>query len=165
MKKLALIFLLISLIALNINKSYCNDKEINYKLNKFIYNQIKSKEILSYIDCNYDKLQDNKIKEDVINKFINYNKAYIGIYQSDFNLIIKDEIKSIQNKQNLKSEINSLNKLESYEDIYNHRFKFIDNKPNLVKSLKNIYCSGYKVDFESRKFVIKVNYEFFKKAY
>lgn len=165
MKKLYFILIMMFLFNLNISLSYCNDKEINSKLNKFISNEIKSKEILSYIDCNYYKLEDNNLKKDIINKFINYNEEYIEIYQRDFNLIIKNEINSIQSKQNLKSEINSLNKLSKYEQINAHEFKFIDNKPKLVKALKEIYCSGYKVKFLNKKFILEINHEFLDTAY
>lgn len=165
MKKVIWILISILLINLNTIKIYSDDKDIDSKLNKFISNQIESKQILSYIDCNYSKLENRTIRKNVINKFINYNKSYIKIYQSKFNIIVENEINNIQSKQNLKSEINSLNKLCKYEDIYMHKFRFIDNKPELVKELKDIYCSGYKVNFINREFIIEVNYEFLNNAY
>ena len=59
----------------------------------------------------------------------------------------------------------SINKLYTYDDIYNHKFKFIDNKPNLVKYLRNVYCSGYKIIYENKQFIIKINYEFLNNEY
>lgn len=165
MKKLICLLVCIILVNLNTTEIYSTDKDIDSKLNKFISNQIESKQILSYIDCNFSKLEDRSIRKNVINKFINYNKNYIKTYQSNFNIIIESEINNIQSKQNLKSEINSLNKLCKYEDIYMHKFRFIDNKPELVKALKDIYCSGYKVNFIDRKFIVEVNYEFLTNAY
>lgn len=165
MKKLISILFIVFIILFNINIIYGNDKYINYKLNKFISNEIKSNQILSYIDCNYYKLKNKTLKKEIINKFINYNKRYLKVYQNDLNSILKDELKTIQNKQNLKSEINSLNKLYTYDDIYNHKFKFIDNKPNLVKYLRNVYCSGYKIIYENKQFIIKINYEFLNNEY
>ena len=76
MKKLTSILFIIFIILFNINITYGNDKDINYKLNKFISNEIKSNQILSYIDCNYYKLKNKTLKKEIINKFINYNKKY-----------------------------------------------------------------------------------------
>lgn len=165
MKKILYILIIISLLVLNSSIAFCSDKDIDHKLNRFISNQTESKKILAYIECNHNKLENKKIKKSIINKFIDYNEDYIKSYQKDFDSILDNEIKNIQSRQNLKSEINMLNKLYRYEDICKHEFRFIDNKPSLVKSLKDIYCSGYKISFIKRKFILEVNYEFLENAY
>ncbi|MDU7967501.1 MAG: hypothetical protein E7J25_11650, partial [Paeniclostridium sordellii] len=74
MKKLILIFFIV-IIILNINiYGFCNDENINNKLNKFINNEIDSKYILSYLDCNYSNIENRKMKKIILNKFILYNE-------------------------------------------------------------------------------------------
>ncbi|EPZ59276.1 hypothetical protein H477_2030 [[Clostridium] sordellii ATCC 9714] len=61
----------IVIIILNINiYGFCNDENINNKLNKFINNEIDSKYILSYLDCNYSNIENRKMKKIILNKFI-----------------------------------------------------------------------------------------------
>ena len=159
MKKLILIFFII-IIILNINiYGFCNDENINNKLNKFINNEIDSKYILSYLDCNYSNIENRKMKKIILNKFILYNEKCINDYQKSFDDVYINNVKNLQTKQNLKSELNMLNDKIKYNEIQIHKFKFIDNKPELLNKVKQLYLSGYKIIIKDNKFKLKVNYK------
>ena len=66
---------------------------------------------------------------------------------------------------NLTCSLELLYKLFMYFNLYNNIFIFIYNKPNLVKYLRNVYCSGYKIIYENKQFIIKINYEFLNNEY
>lgn len=159
--------IIIALALFNINMSvvFCSDKHIDNKLNKFISNNIESKQILLYIEDNYKKLESKDIKSNAIKKVIKYNEKNINYYEKNFIKLIDKNIKSIQNVQNLKSEICLLNDLHKYENIYNYEFKFIDNKPELMKGIREVYINGYKVNIVKNTFMLEVNYDFFKQSY
>ena len=159
MKKLILIFF-IAIIILNINiYGFCNDENINNKLNKFINNEIDSKYILSYLDCNYSNIENRNMKKIILNKFILYNEKCINDYQKSFDDVYINNVKNLQTKQNLKSELNMLNDKIKYNEIQIHKFKFIDNKPELLNKVKQLYLSGYKIIIKDNKFKLKVNYK------
>ena len=165
MKKIILI-LLISILFSNIYiNGFCNDKHINNKLNKFIENNIDSRYILVYLNYNHENIENEKLKESIINKFISYNEKYLSLYQLQFDDMYMKNVKNLQTKQNLMSEINILNNIYSYKGINEHKFNFIDNKPNIVNILKKVYLRGYKVTMNNNKFKLIVNYEFLEKAY
>ncbi|MGL5651038.1 MAG: hypothetical protein ACRDDE_04745 [Paraclostridium sp.] len=165
MKKILIIFTLI-IIFININVNvFCNDNYINNKLNKFIENDIESKYIIAYVDHNLVNIDDISIKESIIEKIVNYNEDKLKFYQLEFDKMYKKNVKNMQTKQNLKSEINILNDVNTYNNIYIHRFNFIDNKPDMVRSLKEIYLSGYKIVLKDNKFKLKVNQEILELKY
>jgi hypothetical protein len=165
MKKILIILTLaLTIIFINININvFCNDNYINNKLNKFIENDIEAKYILAYIDHNFMNIEDLTIKESMIDKIIDYNEKKINSYQLDFDKMYKKDVRNIQTKQNLKSELNILNNIASYKDINFHKFNFVDNKPDIVKNLKEIYLSGYKIVLKDNKFKLKVNYNLLEK--
>lgn len=165
MKKILIILtLVLTIIFININISvFCNDNYINNKLNKFIENDIEAKYILAYIDHSFMNIEDLTIKESMIDKIIDYNKKKLDLYQLDFDKMYKKNVRNIQTKQNLKSELNILNNIANYKDINFHKFNFIDNKPDIVKNLKEIYLSGYKIILKDNKFKLEVNYKLLEK--
>ncbi|MDU1538475.1 Uncharacterised protein [uncultured Clostridium sp.] len=165
MKKILLILLLVILYSnIDIN-GYCDDYYIDNKLNRFIENKVDSRYILLYLNYNYKSIEDKSLKETIIDKFILYNEKYLDLYQTQFDNMYEKNVKNLQTKQNLKSELNILNNIYSYDDINNHKFNFIDNKPNIVRDLKKIYLRGYKIIINNNKFKLTVNYDFLKKAY
>lgn len=165
MKKILIILtLVLTIIFINININvFCNDYYINNKLNKFIENDIEAKFILAYIDHNFTNIEDLTIKESMIDKIIDYNKKKLDSYQLDFDKMYSKNVRNIQIKQNLKSELNILNNIANYKDINFHKFNFVDNKPDIVKNLKEIYLSGYKIILKDNKFKLKVNYKLLEK--
>ncbi|EPZ59277.1 hypothetical protein H477_2031 [[Clostridium] sordellii ATCC 9714] len=52
-----------------------------------------------------------------------------------------------------------LNNKIKYNEIQIHKFKFIDNKPELLNKVKQLYLSGYKIIIKDNKFKLKVNYK------
>ncbi|WP_371025341.1 hypothetical protein LZ906_006215 [Paraclostridium ghonii] len=165
MKKILIILTLaLTIIFINININvFCNDNYINNKLNKFIENETQAKYILAYLDHNFINIEDVIIKENMIDKIIAYNQKKLNSYQLEFDKMYKQNVRNIQTKQNLKSELNILNNINNYKDISVHKFNFIDNKPDIVKNLKEIYLSGYKIVLKDNKFKLKVNYELLEK--
>lgn len=165
MKKILIISILaLTIIFINININvFCNDNYINNKLNKFIENETDAKYILAYLDHNFINIEDVIIKENMIDKIIDYNEKKINSYQLEFDKMYKKNVRNIQTKQNLKSELNILNDINNYKDISVHKFNFIDNKPDIVKNLKEIYLSGYKIVLKDNKFKLKVNYGLLEK--
>ena len=167
MKKILIILtLVLTIIFINININvFCNDNYINNKLNKFIENDIEAKYILAYIDHSFMNIEDLTIKESIIDKMINYNEKKLDSYQLDFDKMYNENVRNIQTKQNLKSELNILNNIANYKDINFHKFNFVDNKLDIVKNLKEIYLSGYKIILKDNKFKLKVNYKLLEKNY
>lgn len=167
MKRILIVSILaVTIIFINININvFCNDNYINNKLNKFIENETKAKYILDYLDHNFIYIEDVTIKENMIAKIISYNQKKIDYYQLEFDKMYKKNVKNIQTKQNLKSELNILNDINNYKDISIHKFNFIDNKPEIVKNLKEIYSSGYKIVLKDNKFKLKVNYELLENSH
>ena len=164
MKKILIIVILITIfINININV-FCNDVYINNKLNKLIENDVESKYIIAYVDYNLVNIDNINTKKSIIEKIVNYNEAKLNFYQLEFNKIYKTNVKNMQTKQNLKSEINLLNDITNYNNICTHKFNFIDNKPDVVKNLKDIYLNGYKIILKDNKFKLKVNCELFELA-
>lgn len=165
MKKILIISILaLTIIFINININvFCNDNYINNKLNKFIENETDAKYILAYLDHNFINIEDVIIKENMIDKVIDYNEKKLNSYQLEFDKMYKKNVRNIQTKQNLKSELNILNDINNYKDISVHKFNFIDNKPDIVKNLKEIYLSGYKIVLKDNKFKLKVNYGLLEK--
>ena len=165
MKKISLILLLVILYSnIDIN-GYCDDYYIDNKLNRFIENKVDSRYILLYLNYTYKSIEDKSLKETIIDKFILYNEKYLDLYQIQFDNMYEKNVKNLQTKQNLKSELNILNNTYSNDDIKNHKFNFIDNKPNIVRDLKKIYLRGYKIIINNNKFKLTVNYDFLKKSY
>ncbi|GAA0712444.1 hypothetical protein GCM10008904_25600 [Paraclostridium ghonii] len=160
--KISILALTIIFINININV-FCNDNYINNKLNKFIENETDAKYILAYLDHNFINIEDVIIKENMIDKVIDYNEKKLHSYQLEFDKMYKKNVRNIQTKQNLKSELNILNDMNNYKDISVHKFNFIDNKPDIVKNLKEIYLSGYKIVLKNNKFKLKVNYGLLQK--
>ncbi|MEG2789028.1 MAG: hypothetical protein RR942_14540, partial [Romboutsia sp.] len=79
--------------------------------------------------------------------------------------LYEKNIFNLQTKQNLKSELNILNSIYQYDEINRHKFNFIDNKPNIVSGLKEMYLSGYKIVIKNNKFKLQVNYDLLKQSY
>ncbi|MVO72363.1 hypothetical protein GOD95_12990 [Paeniclostridium sordellii] len=99
------------------------------------------------------------MKKIILNKFILYNEKCINDYQKSFDDVYINNVKNLQTKQNLKSELNMLNDKIKYNEIQIHKFKFIDNKPELLNKVKQLYLSGYKIIIKDNKFKLKVNYK------
>ncbi|MEG2984197.1 MAG: hypothetical protein RR835_05825, partial [Peptostreptococcaceae bacterium] len=97
--------------------------------------------------------------------FILYNEKYLNLYQFQFDNLYEKNIFNLQTKQNLKSELNILNSIYQYDEINRHKFNFIDNKPNIVSGLKEMYLSGYKIVIKNNKFKLQVNYDLLKQSY
>ena len=93
-----------------LSKSLKGISKVTFKL---IENDVESKYIIAYVDYNLVNIDNINTKKSIIEKIVNYNEAKLNFYQLEFNKIYKTNVKNMQTKQNLKSEINLLNQEEA----------------------------------------------------